>query len=285
MASRAGLTLRDYDELRQDIEEWIEESTLNVLIELEKSQSDDDDEKIGVLKYFEPRYLEGFRKNPKLKLSNTAGFTWGDGVYVMPLQYPKSGMIYGRIGVLGWYSMRGKRVYDATQYHGLSLYQEWITHQIMLYRMLTTTVHAQITNRILRNRFKREFGIHVIAFRPDERGYTVDTQNSKRLYLTDTDNEFWLCITDETHKQKKGIYFSDAVKDSRWVCVLVNEFMEAGINRKAALGFDERILVDTFWPKSAARPSNDDLIDIYKHVYYSYWSGMPRFIVGVPHDC
>lgn len=99
----------NYDTLKEKIQNHIDESTKTFLSKFDESRSEDDDKKIGVIKYFPPQYLEGFLKNRKLHISDSLDFTWGKGVYVSPLQYPKSSMMYGRIGVLGWYDTRSQK--------------------------------------------------------------------------------------------------------------------------------------------------------------------------------
>jgi hypothetical protein len=122
-----------------------------------------------MLKFFAPQYLAEFMRSPKLVISATPGFTWGDGVYVVPLEHAYSAMIYGRVGVMGWIGKSDlRRIYDGTDQTGLSLYQEWIQFKPGLFTLLTTTVHSQFANRGLRNAFRRRFRVDLVLFRPDE---------------------------------------------------------------------------------------------------------------------
>jgi hypothetical protein len=161
--------------------------------------------------------------------------------------------------VLGWYDTKDKKVYDATNYQGLSLYQEWITHHALLYRMLTTTIHSEIVNRLLRNRFKLEFDIDVIAFRPDEEGYHAQRNTT----YTDLRNDIWLSITDRPSLGNKSLCFSDEVKDCRWVSVLMNEFENEGLKRRALIPpIDD---ISPSWP--VWFKDQDDLIQKYLDAY------------------
>lgn len=275
-------SLRNYDDLKSDIEKHIENSTQGFLKQLAESKSEDDAEQIGVIKYFHPRYLEGFLKDPRLVVSNTPGFTWGDGIYVTPLQFPKSGMMYGRVGVLGWYNIRSKKVYDATSYQGLSLYQEWIIHNIFLYQMLTTTVHSEIVNRVLRNRFKTDFEIDIIAFRPDEKSFGFE--NGKKWHFTDIQNDIWLSITDKKATSRQNLYFSNEVDSCRWVAVVANEFVKEGIHHKATFPISVH---NQYWNSKGQLLESDSVFDnkelssIYRGLYAKGINGAKSTIMGI----
>src|SRR5215216_613901 len=111
---------RTLDEVETDVEDWIDQSS-----RLFHQEFLGADQKVWVMKYFPPRFLEAFLKNRRLAISATPGFTWGDGVYVTPLSYPYSTMMYGRIGVMGWVHVDDlRRTYDASLSRGTDLYLE-----------------------------------------------------------------------------------------------------------------------------------------------------------------
>jgi len=133
---------RRLDELQTEIRGWIDQSTLRFHAQFNEANQ------IWVLKYFNPAFLAEFLRRKQLVISNSPGFTWGDGLYVTPLLNPYSTMIYGRIGVLGRLENTPVlRAYDATDRKGIELYQEWITYSTYLYRLLTTTIHAATPKR------------------------------------------------------------------------------------------------------------------------------------------
>jgi len=151
--------------LEQQIETWIQQSKPP----FDRAYVEAKSGRCWVLKFFSPQYLAQFMARPELVISTTPGFTWGDGVYVVPLDHVYSAMIYGRVGVMGWIGVaERRRVYDASEGQGLELYQEWIQYKPGLFRLLTTTVHSQEANRRLRNAFRKRFTIDLTLFRPDE---------------------------------------------------------------------------------------------------------------------
>lgn len=205
---------RTISEVERDIEKWIEVSSRG----FDKFRDEKDPNKVWILKYFSPRFLEAFMKNRELAISATPGFTWGDGVYVAPLCYPYSTMMYGRVGVMGWIEANDLRnVYDASQLRGRELYQEWISGQSFLYRVLTTTIHADLANRQLRNRFRKRFGIDLVYFSPDQHN---------RAYVSSGD--LWFCLSDwsSTGPQAPGQRpaMSSKVRGCAWVAIVGEEF-------------------------------------------------------------
>ena len=110
---------------------------------------------IWVLKFMLPKYLSDFQTSHQLRISSTAGYTWGDGVYVVPLSNPYSTMMYGRVGVMGRIAASGLTYWDARSTNGVHLFQEWIGFQPFLHRELTTTVRTVRAARLLRNRLYR----------------------------------------------------------------------------------------------------------------------------------
>lgn len=178
--------------------------------------------RLWVVKYFPPRFLAAFVRDPRLPISATPGFTWGDGVYVVPLDHPYSSMMYGRVGVVGWLADADVgRAYVAND-AGVALYQQWIRRNAFMYRMLTTTVHADYANRYLRNRFRRSFGIDVVDFPPDQfnRAYVVPARDR------------WLCVSDWAGLSAVAVAQqprrSPRIRECEWVAVVGEEFEQSG---------------------------------------------------------
>ncbi|HEX9941627.1 MAG TPA: hypothetical protein VGG03_06410 [Thermoanaerobaculia bacterium] len=205
---------RTIGEVEKYVGDWIEGSSESFRTEFMGS-----DRKFWVLKFFSPRFLEAFLRDPRLAISATPGFTWGDGVYVTPLSCPYSTMMYGRIGVMGWvHADDMRRAYDASRVRGTDLYLEWIRSKVFLYRLGNTTIHANYVNRYLRNQFRRRFQIDVVLFPPDQ---------YNRAYVA-PGRDRWFCISDwsgvlpQAPGQKP--LFSNKVRDCEWVVVVGEEF-------------------------------------------------------------
>jgi len=203
-------------QIRNDVELWIGDS--GARFQREFVETDKSGSRLWVLKYIPARFVASFCKDRRLVVSTTPGFTWGDGIYVVPLRFPYSSMMYGRIGVMGWVDAAGLRVYDATRPRGIELYQEWIQTRTFLYRLLTTTIHSERVNRVLRNLFRREFEIHVVSFAPDQ--FNV-------AYVEPT-RDRWLCISDWSGAPQlapgQRPIASDVVRECEWVAVVTEEF-------------------------------------------------------------
>ena len=185
-----------------------------------------------VLKFFPPQYLAGFIRKPELVISTTAGFTWGDGVYLVPLDHVYSAMIYGRVGVMGWIGQSDlARIYDASVARGSSLYEEWIQFKPALFRLLTTTVHSQFANRRLRNAFRSAFNIDLVIFKPDEfnRAYVLPARDR------------WVVLSDFAVSNALAagtIGFSSKVRDCEVIAIGTEEFVlsKNGFVRQDQLG-------------------------------------------------
>jgi hypothetical protein len=202
--------------VESEIKEWIDQSNGDCRERFVES------DRIWVIKFIAPRFLTGFLKTRKFKISATPGFTWGDGVYVTPLANPYSTMMYGRAGIMGWAPWsNGMRAYDATQRRGIDLYQEWIRYIRGLYQLLTTSIHANLANRLLRNAFRRVFTIDLVYFRPDQfnRRYVNPFRDS---WMTLSD---WQNLGPQAPGQRP--LDSDKVRDCEWVAMVEEEFQES----------------------------------------------------------
>jgi hypothetical protein len=170
--------------------------------------------KLHVIKYMPTKWLEDALQTRSLYASETPGYTWGDAVYVAPLQIPCSTMMYGPVGVVGWLDMTGLVFYDAVDVRGIAYYQEWIRHFPDLYTQLTTTVHSNEANREFRNRFRTRFGIDCICFRPDEScsGYV------------DGVADLWFAITEWGTGRQVAYGRSRRIKDIAWRVISTEAF-------------------------------------------------------------
>jgi hypothetical protein len=134
------------------------------------------------IKYIPARYAR--TAGAGLRISGTAGFTWGDATYVAPLVFPVSTAIYGRVGVVAGFRPAGWRVFDATVPANQALYMAWAQAQPRS-RQLLLTMHAQLANQFLRNQFRTAFAIDCVLFHPDQRN---------RWYTDPTD--VWMAVSD-----------------------------------------------------------------------------------------
>jgi hypothetical protein len=126
-------------------------------------------------------------------------------------------MMYGRVGVMGYVDARAIRTYDATEMRGLELYQEWIVHHPALFRRLSTTIHSDLANQILRTGFKMKFDIDIVYFRPDQHNTAYVSPNQ----------DVWFVVSD-FHTLRRigggGRHFSNNILDCEWVVVVGEEF-------------------------------------------------------------
>jgi hypothetical protein len=184
-----------------------------------------DRSKLYVIKYTVPKFLSDILLTESLFASRTPGYTWGDAVYVAPLSSPRSTMMYGAAGVIGWLAAENMIFYDAVDSRGIEYYQEWITYFRPLYTQLTTTVHADHANQELRNKFRSRFGIDCILFRPDETcaGYVDDTE------------DLWLAITQWGPTRQVANGRSQVVRDLKWCAIATESFEPDGLGYRALL--------------------------------------------------
>ncbi len=218
------------DKLEDEIEDWIKDSTRRFKA---PGSSFVDNQQTWVLKFIPPRYLGSFLQSKLLAVSATPGFTWGDGVYVTPICNPYSTMMYGRAGILGRIDAAMiDRVFDASIGAGVDLYQEWIQYGVFLFRQLTTTIHGNIANRILRNWFRRRFAIDIVVFPPDQFNRAYVNQTKDRWFVISD----WTNVGPQAHGQRPTL--SRKVEDCEWVAIVQEEFEETGtkIHFKDLLG-------------------------------------------------
>jgi hypothetical protein len=182
-------------------------------------------DQLNVIKYMPADHLADVLARGQLYAAERAGFTWGDALYVAPLAFPFTTMMYGEVGVVGRYLLSGARFFDADDDAGIRLYQEWIMHQDAAYRELTTTVHANAANRELRNTFRTRFQIDCVCFRPDE---------SCLNYVNMVD-DWWLAITHWDAFRIVGHGYSGVITDLKWCVVAPDAFKPDGRGYKALL--------------------------------------------------
>lgn len=156
-------------------------------------------------------------------------------------------MMYGRAGIMGRIDVADiNKVYDAANDRGIRLYQEWIQYSTFLFRQLTTTIHSNITNRILRNWFRRRFDIDLITFSPDQfnRAY-VDRTRDRWFVVSD-----WTSVGSQAPGQRPTL--SQAVKDCEWVAIVQEDFEET----PAKTHFTDLLGPHTVPPNVIRIPSN-----------------------------
>lgn len=174
-----------------------------------------------VIKYLPPSRLKSFQHSAppagggkRLFAADKPGYTWGDAVYICPLKWPFSSMFYGRAGVVG--TVSPQRVYDSVNPQGVSFYQQWIQRQSKWYDLLTTTVHEEVANRYLRNRFRTYFQLDCVFFHPDQ----IAPPYSDRR------QDIWFGITHEVGG-RVACGLTGAVAMPEWCVVLCEEFAAA----------------------------------------------------------
>lgn len=201
------------DDLENDIRAHIAASSGSSLIR-SCIETDSPGARLYVIQHCQPSRLPEILKSQRLFASDTPGFTWGDAIYVAPLNFPQTTMMYGAAGVIGWIDSSEMRFYNAVDSSGVTYYQQWITYQSEPYRQLTTTVHSNEANSFLRNAFRTRFGIGCIYFRPDETcpGYT------------DPRSDLWLAITHWNDRRMVASGPSDRVKELQWCAIGTESF-------------------------------------------------------------
>jgi hypothetical protein len=212
------MSTRSLTDVEDDIKKWIINSTNQFK---DPSSSLVEEGEIWVLKFIPSRYLASFLRSKLLAISTTPGFTWGDGVYVTPLRNPYSTMMYGRVGIMGRIAAIDiDRVYDASNDTGIRLYQEWIQYSTFLFRQLTTTIHSNIANRVLRNCFRRQFKINLTTFAPDQ---------FNRAYV-DGARDRWYVVSDwsgvGTYAPGQRPMMSQVIRNCEWVAIVQEDFEE-----------------------------------------------------------
>ncbi|MGA8593535.1 MAG: hypothetical protein WB676_02220 [Bryobacteraceae bacterium] len=207
-------------DLETDIESFVDASGANpdlyALIE---------NNAIRLLKYLSAERLEDTLKQQHLYAAERAGFTWGDAIYLTPARYPRATMMYGEVGVVGSWSAKHKRFFNAADPLGIDLYQRWIVTQRPSYLRLTTTVHANEANRTLRNDFRTRFQIDCVYFRPDE----------TCLDYVDEIHDWWFAITHWDTSRSVGHGYSKEVTNLRWCVISPESFKSVGLGYKAFL--------------------------------------------------
>jgi hypothetical protein len=137
------------------------------------------------IKYVPSMRAAQYQTPAPLWISSTPALTWGTATYVAPLAYPLSSALYGRVGLVAPFDPTRWRVFDATSFGARDAYIQWTRTQAD-YRSLLLTVHSTYANHAMRDRFKRQFGIDCVTFRPDQRA---------ELH-TNGRSDVWMAVTD-----------------------------------------------------------------------------------------
>jgi hypothetical protein len=219
--TKGAVSLSD---LETNISQWLTRSGSSSLLKSSMG-SGSEQHKIYVIKYTAAKFLSDILTTGSLYAANVPGYTWGDAVYVAPIAYPRSTMMYGQAGIVGSLDTTGMTFYDAVDPAGIAYYQDWIRHFPALYSQLTTTVHANHANRELRNRFRGRFGIDCVFFRPDE---------SCSSYV-DPAADLWLAVTEWGVARQVAHGRSFAVKDLKWCAIATEAFEPDSLGYRAIL--------------------------------------------------
>lgn len=167
------------------------------------------------IKYIPATYAKGYVNGtrPSLRISTSAGFTWGTGTYVSPLLFPISTAIFGRVGIVARFDPSGWRVFDATTAANRGLYIGWIGMQ-PLHGALTLTMHSQLANQYLRDLFRKTYEIDCVLFLPDQ----------FNAVYTDPVADIWMNVTDWTPTGEIAVGDSGRFTAPRFTVLLDEEF-------------------------------------------------------------
>jgi hypothetical protein len=188
------------------------------------------------VKYMAAKYggeyspLRRSRPPAGLYISNSPGFTWGNGCYVAPLGYAVSTAIYGRCGVVAAGDPSRWRIFNAADPKAAQLYVNWALGQPYA-RILMLTTHSQLANQYLRNRFKTQYHIDCVAFLPDEMNHRYTRHSTDR----------WLAVTDwvvNGGREIRNSGYSSRFEDARLAALVSEEFepTRGGIGRRILIG-------------------------------------------------
>lgn len=166
------------------------------------------------IKYVSSTWAAHYATPQKLKISQTPAQTWGTGTYVTPVAFPLSSVLYGRIGLVTPFEPRGWRVFDATRAGARAVYVRWARAQ-PTFQELVLTVHSTLANHVLRNKFRRDFGIDCVLFHPDQEA-ELHTDRSADVWMLVTD---WLGARDAIDGM-----FSSRLGQARFTVLVDEEF-------------------------------------------------------------
>jgi hypothetical protein len=137
------------------------------------------------IKFVKSRWAASYLSPGRLKISQTPALTWGTATYVTPLAFPLSSALYGRIGLVSDFDPFTWRVFDATDPAARMAYVNWVRVQ-PAFADLVLTVHSTHANHLLRNKFRREFGIDCVLFHPDQEA-EIHTDRAQHVWMAVTD--------------------------------------------------------------------------------------------------
>lgn len=165
------------------------------------------------IKYIATRWAKTYATaGQSLKISTSPGYTWGTATYVVPICFPISSAIYGRIGIVGQYDPFRWRIFDATRVSARNLYLVWLQTQ-PLYAQLTLTMHANWANQFLRDQFRKTFQIDCVLFHPDQ---------FNRSYTDQSD--VWMAVSDWLPNGELDTGLSGRFKNCCFTILIEEEF-------------------------------------------------------------
>ena len=185
------------------------------------------------MKYTAAKWSSGYRSGAGIRISDSAGFTWGTGSYVTPIAYPYSSAIFGRVGVVAQFDPHGWKVFDATATAAQDLYLAWLRYQPMA-RQATLTTHSALYNHFLRDRFREHYGIDCVLFAPDQ---------TNPVYTRGGD--VWMAVSDwrkQPGRRRLATGESAMFKNTKLTVLVEEEFEDRlhGLERAALLNLTSR---------------------------------------------
>jgi hypothetical protein len=199
------------------------------------------------VKYIEPAWAQVYNTAGKqLRISTNSAFTWGTGTYVVPVAFPLSSAIFGRVGIVSSFDPAGWQVFDATSRSNEDLYLEWARRQGMA-RRAQLTAHTSLYNQQLRDTFRSSFKIDCVLFRPDQYNRTY----------TDARRDVWMNVTDWTPTGDIARDWSTRLINPKICIIIEEEFVDdrGGLVRRGLLNLTP--------PHLRSNPSTHDIVQAY----------------------
>lgn len=165
------------------------------------------------IKFVAAEWAATYATSQQLKVSNSPLQTWGTGTYASPIVFPLSSVLFGRIGLVTNFDPRGWRVFDCTDPFAQVAYLRWAQAQ-SVFPELVLSVHSTGVNHILRNKFREDFEIDCVLFRPDQEA---------ELH-TDRDEHIWMAVTDWAAGGGIDPGFSSRLGRARFTVLVDEEF-------------------------------------------------------------
>jgi hypothetical protein len=169
------------------------------------------------IKFVSSQWAQDYLKPQPLKISDKPALTWGTATYVTPLAFPLSSALYGRVGLVTQFDPRGWKIFDATQPRARDAYIKFVQAQ-PAHDHLLLTVHATYGNHVLRDYFRKSFGIDCVLFHPDQEAEVH----------TDLSQHVWMAVTDWASNGEIATTFSARLANARFTVLIDEDFLLKG---------------------------------------------------------